>query len=174
MLPAPGRCGSFTLPGDVFLPHLHARPERSCEGPGGRIGASGCSAAWIAHLTGGQGVGSSNLPSPTACHASAHLCHWVSPSANGLLTAGVAARPGGRGPGSATSTPPPGPFTTSSSTRRARSMSRTTGPPSRSPGGLTPRAYSRLASSSWTCPSPGGATVGCGSSSDDGLRVTRR
>ena len=40
---------------------------------GGRIGASGCSAAWIAHLTGGQGVAGSNPASPTGYDASAHV-----------------------------------------------------------------------------------------------------
>jgi hypothetical protein len=69
------RCGSFSLLGDVFLPHLERRPDGSARSQGGRIGASGCSAAWIAHLTGGQGVGSSNLPSPTEeAHLRIDMC----------------------------------------------------------------------------------------------------
>ena len=44
-----------------------ARPSDGAGGPGGSLGDrhTGCGAAWLARLTGGQEVGSSNLPSPT-------------------------------------------------------------------------------------------------------------
>src|SRR5207244_8683310 len=65
-LPA-GRVGSWTR-GVESLPHpAGGRSEGS---PGGRMGPSGCSADWIAHLTGGQGVAGSNPASPTGSPAS--------------------------------------------------------------------------------------------------------
>ena len=79
------RCGGPPTP-TSGEPHIPAQlPYRSEDPPGGRMRASGCSAAWLAHLTGGQGVGSSNLPSPTEEDASTHLYRPAS-SANGLLT----------------------------------------------------------------------------------------
>src|SRR5207302_2016259 len=58
----------------------------------------------------------------------------------------------------------------SSSTRPAGSTSPTTEPPSPLPGGPTPRSCSKPASPSLTCPSPGGAIAGSGSSSCDDHR----
>ena len=41
------------------------------------FGSSGCSAAWLARLTGGQEVGGSNPPTPTE--------HLLSPQAAGVF-----------------------------------------------------------------------------------------
>src|SRR6266550_3872413 len=61
---SPGARSAVTAGGTRAEPGLGA--ARSGSSPGGRIGPSGCSAAWIAHLTGGQGVAGSNPASPTA------------------------------------------------------------------------------------------------------------
>ena len=42
-----------------------AAPRTAGLGPRGKIDVSGRGAAWLARLTGGQKVGSSNLPGPT-------------------------------------------------------------------------------------------------------------
>ena len=54
-----------------------AAPRTAGLGPRGKIDVSGRGAAWLARLTGGQKVGSSNLPGPTESDRGSHAARRI-------------------------------------------------------------------------------------------------